>query len=118
MEEGAIMSPRSWNRREFSVSQAGYFTVLKPTRWFSATLPPSTKYLKGPTNDGFPPAPGKTTPIHTANPEAAISFQSVDPGAAGRNPIRLILIVLTAAALTLSVLWWMTPNNPWHDLGR
>ena len=32
-----MKGPRSWNRREFDVTPAGFFTVLKPSGWFSAT---------------------------------------------------------------------------------
>jgi hypothetical protein len=114
------MSLRSWNRREFSVSQAGYFTVLKPTQWFSATLPPGSRYLNGPSKDGAPPlpAPGQTAPDHAESPETTIHLQTVSPSAGELHWVRLALVVLAAAALTLSALWWMTPNNPWHDLGR
>lgn len=114
------MSPRSWKRREFSVTQAGYFTVLKPTGWFSATLPLGSRYLNDPSKDGAvpSPAPGQTTPDHAVSPETTIHLQTVSPSAGELNWVRLALIVLTAAALTLSVLWWMTPNTPWHNLGR
>jgi hypothetical protein len=40
--------------------------------------------------------------------------QIIAASAQERDPIRLLLIVLAAAAMTLSVLWWMIPNNPWR----
>jgi hypothetical protein len=111
------MSPRSWNRREFSVSQAGYFTVLKPIRWFSATLPPGSRYLNDPLK-GSAPSPDRVSSEHAVSPETTIHLQTVSSNLGELNWVRLALIILTAAALTLSVLWWMTPNNPWHTLAR
>ncbi|MGO9326107.1 MAG: hypothetical protein ACLP07_16250 [Terracidiphilus sp.] len=114
------MGPRSWKRREFAVTQAGYFTVLKPTGGFSATLQPGSRYLNDLSKDGAvpPPAPGQAAPDRSGTPETTIHLQTVSPGPGELHWVRLALIVLTAAVLTLSVLWWMTPNNPWHDLGR
>jgi hypothetical protein len=114
------MSPRFLKRRDFAVTQAGYFTVLKPTGGFSATLPPgSLQDLVGqPKKPAVITAPDQKAVDHAVGAETTIHLQTVTQSAGELHWIRLALIVLTAAALTLSVLWWMTPDNPWHDLGR
>ena len=112
-----MASTRSLKRRDFAVTQAGYFTVLKPTGGFSATLPPGSRYLTEPSKKPAP-APEQTAPDHATSPEITIPLQIVSPSEGAHHLMRLLLIVLAAAALTLSVLWWMTPNDPWHYLGR
>ena len=106
------MSPRSWKRREFAVTQAGYFTVLKPTGGFSAALPPGSRYLNDPSKGPVPlPTPDQMAPGHSVNPETTISLQLVDPPAQDRHSIRLILIVLAAAAIMFALLWWLTAQR-------
>ncbi|MGO8933336.1 MAG: hypothetical protein ACLPLZ_05260 [Terracidiphilus sp.] len=113
------MSPRSLKRRDFAVTQAGYFTVLKPARSFSATLPPGSRYLNDPSKRPVPlPAPDQTAPVHAVGQEITIPLQIVSPSEGDHHLMRLLLIVLIAAALTLAVLWWMTPNNPFMHYGR
>ncbi len=108
------MSPRSPKRRDFAVTQAGYFTVLKSTGGFSATLPPGSRYLNDPSRRPVPaPTPDQAAPDHDGSQETAISFQLVDPPAQDRHSTRLILIVLAATAIMLAVLWWMIPASPW-----
>ncbi len=106
-----MTSPRSWNRREFNVTPAGFFTVLKPTGWFSASrLPAGFRYLNGPPKGGAAPAPAsKLAPDqkaldHAVSQETTIPLQIVMPSAHDRRLVRLALIVLAAAALTLFVL--------------
>jgi hypothetical protein len=114
------MSASSWKRRESAVTQAGYFTVLKPAGGYSAThLPGSLQDLVGqPKKTAVITAPDQKAPDHTVSQEISIPLQIVSPSEGAHHLMRFLLIVLAAAALTLSVLWWMTPNNPWHYLGR
>ncbi|MGB8030924.1 MAG: hypothetical protein WCF30_14830 [Terracidiphilus sp.] len=107
------MSPRSWKHREFAVTQAGYFTVLKPTGWSSATLPPGSRYLNDPSKDGAAPSPDQTAPDCAGSQETTISLKFVDPPPQNRHSIRLTLIALAAAALTVLAFWWMT--RPWVE---
>jgi hypothetical protein len=55
---------------------------------------------------------------HDDSQEITIPLQIVSPSEGAPHLMRLLQIVLAAAAFTMSVLWWMTPNNPWHYLGR
>jgi hypothetical protein len=110
----------AWNRREFDVSIAGYFTVLRPTRWFSALrLPEGFRYrIKGaePENPALasklPPAPGSisspklNSADHTAGPETAIPFQLTTLSTPDRHLARLALIVPAGIAITVAALWW------------
>ena len=114
-----MASLRFLKRRDFAVTQAGYFTVLKPAGGSSATRLPGSLHLVGqPRKTAVITAPDQKAPDHTVSAEATIHLQTVSQSAGELHWIRLALIVLAAAALTLSVLWWMTPDNPWHYLGR
>jgi hypothetical protein len=103
------MSPRFLKRREFAVTQAGYFTVLKPTGGFSATLPPGSRYLNYPSKDGAVPlpAPGQTAPDHAGSQETTIPLQIVSPSEGKLHLVRFVLIVLAAAATTAVLLWYI-----------
>jgi len=114
-----MASLRFLKRRDFAVTQAGYFTVLKPAGGSSATRLPGSLHLVGqPRKTAVITAPDQTAPDHTVSQEISIPLQIVSPSEGAHHLMRFLLIVLAAAALTLSVLWWMTPNNPWHYLGR
>lgn len=116
-----MTDPRKWNRRESDVSVAGYFTVLRPTRWFSALrLPGGFRYrikgAPGPENPAMsstiPPAPGSLSSPklnsvdHAADPELAIPIQLTTPSTPDRHLMRLAFIVIAAIAITSFLLWW------------
>jgi hypothetical protein len=120
-----VMSRRSWNRRESSVTSNGFFTVLRSDRWFSAMrLPGVSRYLAGQSkgtaspqangksteNPAAAPPPESTsvqTPGHAEGQEMAILSRSMIPSAHDRFLIRPALIVLAASAITLLLLWWI-----------
>ena len=108
-------NPRSWKRREFNIAQAGYFTVLKPTGGISASRLPGgiQDFVGQPKKTAAITAPDQELLDHADGPDSAIPLQIISPDASDHHPIRLLLIILAAAALTLGVLWWMTPANPW-----
>jgi hypothetical protein len=96
-----------WNRRETNVAQAGYFTVLRSTGWFSALsrLPGGYRYLvKGPATPTVLVKPeGAGTPAsedHDAGPATAPAFETLAPQASGLGLLRLALIALVAAGIT------------------
>jgi hypothetical protein len=101
-------SPHTWNRRDFSVGSAGYFTVLKPAGWFAASrLPGGFRYLGG------QPKLAETTNALEQNAASAanslgatIRFQTIEPGTHDHPVTRPALIVLGAAAITAILLWW------------
>ena len=101
-------SPHTWNRRDFSVGSAGFFTVLKPAGWFAASrLPGGFRYLGG------QPKPAESTHAPEQNAEspsgsqgATIRLQTTEPGAQDHPVTRPALIVLGAAAITAILLWW------------
>jgi hypothetical protein len=89
------MKTRYWNRREFDVAQNGYFTVLKPSGWFSAArLPDTFRYL-------FKGAPA---PKPMIRPDAESSGPGLPPQIlppSTREPLlRIAFIILAAAAIT------------------
>ena len=117
-------SPRTWNRRDFIVAPNGLYTVLKSAGWFAAwRLPGGFRYLvpqsKGtasPKTHENPPAVyptertfarGQKDPGHADSQEMAMLSQGVIPSTRDRRPLRLVFIVLAAAAITAIVLWWM-----------
>lgn len=113
----AVMSRRSWNRREFSVSPNGFFTVLRPDRWFSAMrLPGVSRYLadqpkgtastqadQNSTENPAATQPTPSGPDHAGSQEAAILSRSMVPSTHDR---RVMLIVLAVTAITLILLCW------------
>jgi len=113
---------RSWNRRETNVAQAGYFTVLRSTGWFSALshLPGGYRYVvKGPATpdvlvkpEGAEAAPEKG-PV---SPETAPTLQMVPSIARDLGLPRLALIAVVAAAITvllLLLMHWDSPGGPY-----
>ena len=123
-----MWGPRTWNRREFDITPNGYFTVLKPTRWFSAVrLPRGFRYLVGlpkgtaaskvlenPTENSAAALsrestsePAQKFPDHADDLETAILSQSIIPGTQAHRLMQTALIVLAATAITLIVLWWL-----------
>jgi len=113
---------RSVTRRGFTVGTAGWFTITSPRRWFSASQLPTgfQDFLDRPKRTAariipFPP-PSKRDQMaldRTNRTEATIPLQLISPSASNLHLIRLILIVLAAAALTVAALWLLDPAHFW-----
>ena len=108
------MSGSRWNRRETNVAQAGYFTVLRSSGWFSTLrLPGGFRYLiKGPPTPVWLEKDGgaKASPeeqSRAGGPEAQASLQFGMPKTRDLSLARMALIALAAAAITLGLLWWI-----------
>jgi len=113
---------RAWNRRDFSVTPNGYFTVLKPMGWFSTLpLPGGFRYLIGPPN-GIPSpeafdnsmaapqlgtafVPGQANPNYADSQKTALPLQFTSLGTQDRHLTRPALIVVAAAAISWILLW-------------
>ena len=131
VQAGAMNNPRTWNRRDFTVTANGFFTILKPSRWFSAVpLPGGFRYLVGRSKrTSSPPAHENPTENPTAAPplestseptqksldhadgqETAILSQSMIPGTLDHRLMRALmraaLIVFAAIAITCALLWF------------
>jgi len=123
-----MKSPRSWNRREFAVTPNGFFTILKPTGWFSAVpLPGGFRYFVGqskgtaspqahenPTENPTTAPPPESTSVperkaldHADSQETAIPLQIVMPSTHDHHLMRPALIVLAATAITSILLCWI-----------
>jgi len=106
-----MSNPRTWNRREFSVTPAGMFTVLRSNGWFSALrLPGGFRYLIRPPR----PAPvEKMAPDHAGRQE--VTLQVLNRDVLDHHPIQWLLAVLAAAGITWALLWWMLfrPHPVW-----
>ncbi|MGA2886500.1 MAG: hypothetical protein ABSE51_00495 [Terracidiphilus sp.] len=116
-----MTGPRSWNRREFDVTPAGFFTVLRPTGWFSATsrLPAGFRYLVSASKHAAAPhvvdmpaaaparAPEQEALDRPAIKETTISLQILTLSAHDHHLMRQALILLSAAAITCFLLWWI-----------
>jgi hypothetical protein len=101
-------SPHTWNRRDFSVGSAGYFTVLKPAGWSAASrLPGGFRYLGGqPKAVESTHAPEQIAESPSGSQGATIRLQTIEPGTHDHPVTRPALIVLGAAAITAILLWW------------
>jgi hypothetical protein len=102
------MSGSRWNRRETNVAQAGYFTVLRSAGWFSALsrLPGGYRYVvKGPATPELlvtPEGASAAAPDnHGAAQETAPAFETLASRTSGLGLLRLALIALVAAGLTV-----------------
>jgi len=105
-------SPRTWNRRDFSIGPAGLFTVLKPDGWFAASrLPGGFRYLGGQPNGPAPPQARKAQD-HAASQQTTIQLQTLEPTVQDHPLMRPALIVLAATAMTSIVLWWLWSMRP------
>lgn len=98
---------RSWNRREFSVTQAGFFTVLKSNGWFSALrLPGGFRYLVGgrPEDESLHKSAPASAQIFNQAGAQQIPLRIVSPSE-NRSPIRFALLALAATVITLVLLY-------------
>jgi len=114
------MSPR-WNRRETNIAQAGYFTILRSSGWFSALsrLPGGYRYvIKGAATPDVllakPAGAGAATEKRDGAVEAALRLQMLTPGAKGLGLLRRALIALVAAALTALFFLLLHLESPGH----
>jgi len=117
---------RTWNRREFSVTPNGLFSVLRPTGWFAASrLPGGFRYLVRESERattlitpekpaempaGAPGFASESVPMQKAPgndglQQATILSQSLEMNTPHHALMRLALIALAAAAITSAVLW-------------
>ena len=99
--------PRTWNRREFDVSPNGFFTVLRPSVWFSASrLPGGFRYLLGHNDSNRSPLSAATAGKITAGGQATtLRLEVIEPITHDHPLMRPALIVFTAAAITAFLLW-------------
>lgn len=109
-------SPRTWNRRGFTVAPNGFYTVLKSTGWFAAwRLPGGFRYLAGQLKKPAAPrvqsvsaaAPRLKTPGNADRQETNVLSQSMIPSTRDHRPLRFMFIVLAATAITAILLWWL-----------
>ena len=96
-----MKSRRSFNRREFSVRSAGWFTVLKPDVWFPALRPPGT-FRDRSRQSVETTVVDRAGSLETTNPP-----QIMIPTSKDRRLMRQVLIVLTAMMVTSGLLWWI-----------
>jgi len=103
-----VKSFRSWNRREFAVTQNGYFTILKPTGWFATSRPQGSFRYLGSLSKGFPQA-GE----NQGGEGITIRMQTTEPSAQDRRLMRPALVALAATAISSILLWWLvSPRLP------
>jgi len=121
------MKGHSWNRREFSVTPNGYFTVLRPTGWFSSVrLPGGYRYQvdlserneyplahENPTENPATASPRESSSVpeqkaldHADSQQTAILSQSIIPSTQDHRLMRTALIVLAAIVISYLILWW------------
>lgn len=114
------MGPRTWNRRSFNLTQNGFFTVLRATESFSAArLPGGFRYVVAepkptapPKPDGNPVVASTFAPVEkardlSAGQSAEIPLQILAVSKREYSPVRPVLIVLAAAAITSILLLWI-----------
>jgi hypothetical protein len=105
-----VKSLYTWNRRDFSVASAGYFTVLKPSGWFAASrLPGAFRYFGGQPMRLAPQldaAPKQKSSDHAGCEETTPRLQTIEPATHDHPLMRPALIILGATAITSILLWW------------
>lgn len=89
---------RSVNRRGFSLSPAGYFTVLRPNTWF-----PASRLNVGSEHRNYR-LTSTAAAVHQnpSAPSLSVKLNTNDPGL-----MRLAVTVLGAIAITSALLWWI-----------
>lgn len=108
-----VKSPRTWNRRGFTVAPNGYFTVLKPSGWFAASrLPGGFRYLGGESRGPASASVQKRmAQDHVGIRESTLRLQTLEASAQDHRLMRPALVVLGAAAITSLLLWWIAFPN-------
>lgn len=112
----AMKDPHTWNRRDFAVTPSGYFTILKPTRWFSAVHLPGgfrdlvaqskeTTLLRARENPTAAFRPGLKALDYADSQKTALPLQFTSLGTRDSHLMRPALIVLATTALTWILLW-------------
>jgi len=98
---------RSVNRRGCSTESIGFYTVLRPNKWFAASrLPGSFHYLSSRFKGAaLTPAPERKTPSQADSRETTIQSQIMNRSAQDHRLVRPALIVLAAIAIPLIFLW-------------
>jgi hypothetical protein len=104
--------PHSWNRRDFDVTPNGYFTILKPARWFARSLlAGGFRYAIGQSPKPAAPAPKSNfsstqMPMDSAPRENPTILQwTKKPTRDWYGLVRTGLVVLLAMAGTLFLLF-------------
>lgn len=94
-------------RRGFRVRPAGNFTVLEEDTWSAASRlrehPSNRIHLSQTALE----QERKPTFHSGSHGQSTVHLDLTEPGVQNRNPLRLLLIVLVAAAITCSLLWWL-----------
>ena len=115
-----VNSRRTWNRRDFSIQRAGFYTILKPTEWFAALrLPGGFRYLggqpKGPSSqqayENPTSMPNERIPGHAGSQDATMRLQIAAPST-HHSLMRSAFIVLAAIGVTSLLLWWIMSGAP------
>jgi hypothetical protein len=108
---------RSVNRRGSSTESIGFYTLLRPHKWFAASrLPGSFHYLSSRSKSAvLAPGPEQKAPKQADGKETTILLQTMKPSAQDHQLVWSALIFLGAIAITLLLLWWIMvgapPNN-------
>jgi hypothetical protein len=103
---------RSVNRRDPNIGTAGWFTVLRATKWIAASrLSDAARHFSGQSKSARNQALEGRGPMPVAasahSQETAPSWQAIELSAHDRSPMRLALAALSAIAITSGLLWWM-----------
>jgi hypothetical protein len=103
------------NHRAFSVGSAGWFTVLRPNKWFATSrFRGSSQHLSGRSAGAAESAvPERKALNHANNRETTLLFQSTELNGQDHHPVRLVLIVLAAIAIMLVMLSWLCNYGVW-----
>lgn len=99
---------RAANLRGSSIHSAGFFTVLRSNSWFAASRLPVNRGLFGDRHklSAKSTVPGRAALSHADSRAAAMPLHIMNLGTEDRGSMRLVFIVLAAAALTLVLLWF------------
>jgi hypothetical protein len=88
--------PRLWNRRDFTPTSAGYFTVLRASRWFSTVpLPEGYRYQIG-TKKKPVFKPGSAALFGVTEEESPILQWFKEPKSDAGGWVRFLLVLLAA----------------------